>query len=257
MIPRPERLKTFASLKPAGQRIAVLTAADYPTGRLLDEAGIDMVLVGDSLGMVVLGYPDTVDVTMADMLHHVRAVCRGVQRAAVCADLPWHSYETPAEAVHHARLLTEAGADCVKLEGGTAMLPQVRAIIDDGIAFVGHIGMLPQSVREEGGYRKKGKNEPEAARLRNDAMALDSAGALAIVLEGIVPEVADTITAHTRCPTIGIGSGPRCDGAVLVTADVVGSFPWFRPPFATARADVAGAVTAAARDYIGSVKGGR
>jgi 3-methyl-2-oxobutanoate hydroxymethyltransferase len=257
MIPRPDRLKTFASLKPAGQRIAVLTAADYPTGRLLDEAGIDMVLVGDSLGMVVLGYPDTVDVTMADMLHHVRAVCRGVQRAAVCADLPWHSYETPADAVRHARMLTEAGADCVKLEGGTAMLPQVRAIIDDGIAFVGHIGMLPQSVREEGGYRKKGKNESEAARLLSDAIALDSAGALAIVLEGIVPAVADTITARIKCPSIGIGSGPNCDGEVLVTADVVGSFPWFRPPFAKARADVAGAVATAARAYIESVKGGR
>ena len=137
------------------------------------------------------------------------------------------------------------------------MLPQVRAIIADGIAFVGHIGMLPQSVREEGGYRRKGKSDEEAARLLGDAMALDTAGALAIVLEGIVPAVAATITAHTRCPTTGIGSGPHCDGAVLVTADVVGSFPWFRPPFAKARADVAGAMSAAARDYIESVKGGR
>jgi 3-methyl-2-oxobutanoate hydroxymethyltransferase len=159
--------------------------------------------------------------------------------------------------VRNARLLQEAGADCVKLEGGTAMLPQIRAIIDDGIALVGHIGMLPQSVREEGGYRKKGKSGEEAARLHDDARALDEAGALAIVLEGIVPSVADSITAATRCPTIGIGSGPACDGEVLVTADVIGSFPWFRPPFAQARADVAGELSAAARAYIASVKGGR
>ena len=255
MISVSEKLSAFRLLKPSGRGVAMLTAADYPTGRLLDEAGVDFVLVGDSLGMVVLGYADTVDVTMADMLHHVRAVRRGVRRALVGGDLPWHSYESPEEALENARALVAAGADAVKLEGGTAMLPQIRAIIGAGIPLVGHIGMLPQSVREEGGYKKKGRTGSEAAGLVADAMALDEAGALAIVLEGIVPTVAAEITRAVRCPTIGIGSGVDCDGQVLVTADLVGAFPWFRPPFAKARADVAGAVTEAARQYIESVKG--
>ena len=249
-----EKLAAFRGLKTSGRRIAMLTAADYPTGRLLDEAGVDFVLVGDSLGMVVLGYPDTVEVTMADMLHHLRAVRRGVSRAPIGADLPWHSYETPAQAVANARALVDAGADAVKLEGGVPMLPQIKAIVDTGIAVVGHIGMLPQSVREEGGYRKKGRTPEDAARLVRDAEALDAAGVAGIVLEGIMPEVAAGITAAVGCPTIGIGSGPRCDGQVLVTADLVGAFPWFRPPFARARADVAGAVTAAARSWIAAIR---
>ena len=251
-----EKLAAFRSLKTAGRGIAMLTAADYPTGRLLDEAGVDFVLVGDSLGMVMLGYPDTVEVTMDDMLHHLRAVRRGVVRAPIGADLPWHSYETPAQALTNARALVEAGADAVKLEGGVPMLPQIRAILEAGIAVVGHIGMLPQSVREEGGYRKKGRTPEDAARLVRDAEALDAAGVAGLVLEGIMPEVAASITAAVRCPTIGIGSGPRCDGQVLVTADLVGAFPWFRPPFATARADVAGAIASAARSWIDAIREG-
>ena len=248
------KLETLAALKPAGRKVCVLTAADYPTGRLLDEAGIDVVLVGDSLGMVVLGYPDTVEVTLAEMLHHTRAVRRGVQRALLVGDLPYHTYLTPSQAAESARALVEAGADAVKLEGGVAMLPQIQAIIKSGISYVGHIGMLPQSVRLEGGYKKKGKSTNEADLLLADALALDAAGAVAIVLEGMVPAVAAEISRRVKCPTIGIGSGPDCNGQVLVTADLIGAFPWFRPPFAKARADVAGAIRSAVADFQESVR---
>ncbi len=248
-------LAAFRALKPSGRKVVMLTAADYPAARLLEEAGVDLILVGDSMGMVTLGYPDTVDVTLADMVHHTRAVRRGVTRTLVGSDLPWHTYETPHAALASARALMEAGADAVKLEGGTAMLPQVEAIIGAGIPFIGHIGMLPQSVREEGGYKKKGRTADEAARLLADARALDAAGALAIVVEGTIPAVAGEITAAVQCPTIGIGSGADCDGQILVTADLTGAFPWFRPPFAKARADVAGEIVRAAREFAAEVRG--
>lgn len=248
-------LSELAQLKQRGQKLAVLTAYDYPTARLLDEAGVDLILVGDSLGMVVLGLPDTTGVTMADMLHHLKAVRRGVKRAPVIADLPFHSYDTPEAAVANARLLMEAGADAVKLEGGRSMIEQVRAIRAAGIPFVGHIGMLPQSVREEGGYKKKGRTDEGAAILLDDALALDEAGACAAVLESIVPEVASRITASVKMTTIGIGAGTQCDAQVLVTPDLIGSFPWFRPPFAKARADVASETLRAVREYLAEVRG--
>lgn len=240
--------------KQRGPKLAVLTAYDYPTARLLDEAGIDLIIVGDSLGMVVMGLPDTSGVTMADMLHHIRMVRRGVQRAPIIGDLPYHSYMMDDLAVHNARRLVEAGADAVKLEGGRAMVSQVQAIRAEGIEFVGHIGMLPQSVREEGGYRKKGRTSEEAERLLDDALVLEQAGACAIVLESMVPSVAATITAKLKIPTIGIGAGRECDGQVLVTHDLLGSFPWFRPPFAKPRADVAGETTRAVREFIADIQ---
>jgi 3-methyl-2-oxobutanoate hydroxymethyltransferase len=246
-------LQSFLQLpdrKKAGPPITVLTAYDYPTGRLLDEAGVDLLLVGDSLGMVVLGLPDTTGVTMDMMVHHIAAVRRGVTRAPVIGDLPAHSYDTPEQALANARRLVEAGADAVKLEGGTAFIPQVRAIIAAGIPFVGHIGMLPQSVREEGGYKKKGKTPEQADLLIADALALDEAGAIAMVLESIVPEVAAEITRQVRASTIGIGAGTGTDGQVLVTHDLLGSFPWFRPPFAKARADIAAETRRAVSEYI-------
>ena len=254
MHPMLTSLSEFPTRKQHGPKLAVLTAYDYPTARLLDEAGIDLLLVGDSLGMVVLGLPDTVGVTMADMLHHTRAVARAKPRAPIIADLPFHSYETPSSAVHHAAQLIEAGAQAVKLEGGVAMLPQVRAIIDASIPFVGHIGMLPQSVREEGGYKKKGRTPEGAALLMQDALALDEAGAIACVLESMMPDVASAITQRVKMSTIGIGAGPGCDGQVLVTPDLIGSFPWFRPPFAKARADVASETLRAVREYVISVR---
>ena len=243
-------LHQLSQKKQAGEKVSVLTAYDYPSARLLDEAGVDLILVGDSLGMVVLGLPDTTGVTMADMLHHLRAVRRGVKRAPVIADLPYHSYGTPTEAVKNARLLMEAWADAVKLEGGTSMIAQVKAIIAESIPFVGHIGMLPQSVKEEGGYKKKGRTPEGAELLMADANALDAAGASACVLESIMPEIAKQITSSVGMSTIGIGAGSGCDGQVLVTPDLLGSFPWFRPPFAKVRADVAGETLRAVREFI-------
>ena len=240
--------------KAHGPKLAVLTAYDYPTARMLDDAGVDLLLVGDSLGMVVLGLPDTTGVTMEMMLHHTTAVCRGVTRAPVIADLPFASYLTPEIAVANAQLLMDSGASCVKLEGGVSMLPQVRAIIAAGIPFVGHIGMLPQSVKEEGGYKKKGKTAQSIEHLIADAQALDQAGAVAIVLESIVPDVAIQITRFVKASTIGIGAGSGTDGQVLVTPDLLGSFPWFRPPFAIARADIAGETLRAVREYIADVQ---
>jgi 3-methyl-2-oxobutanoate hydroxymethyltransferase len=235
--------------------VSVLTAYDYPMARLLDEAGVDILLVGDSLGMMVLGLPDTTEVTMEDMLHHVKAVARAKPRAPVIGDMPARSYDTPSEALRNARRLMQAGADCVKLEGGIAMRAQIEAIISDGIPFIGHIGMLPQSVRLEGGYKKKGKTPEAAAALLADAQALDQMGAVAAVLESMVPQVAAEITAAVKLTTIGIGAGSGCDGQVLVTHDLIGSFPWFRPPFAKARADVAGETLRAVREYVHEVTG--
>ncbi|MDB6120514.1 MAG: 3-methyl-2-oxobutanoate hydroxymethyltransferase [Verrucomicrobiaceae bacterium] len=250
-------LSNFSQLserKQAGPPLAVLTCYDYPTARLLDEAGVDLLLVGDSLGMVVLGLPDTTGVTMEDMLHHVKAVARGVSRVPIIADLPIHSYTTPELALRNASRLIEAGAQAVKLEGGVSVIPQVRAIVGAGIPFVGHIGMLPQNVVVEGGYKKKGKTPEGAALLLADALALDEAGACACVLESMVAEVAETITKQVKMSTIGIGAGRACDGQVLVTPDLLGSFPWFRPPFAKARSDIASETLRAVREYIADVQ---
>ncbi len=243
----------WRAAKRDGRRISALTAADYPTGRLLHDAEVDLILVGDSLGMVVLGYPDTTEVTMADMVHHIRAVRRGVpqdSRSLLAGDLPYHSYDTPAEAVRNGRKLVEAGAQAVKLEGGEAMLPQVVALLAAGIPVIGHIGMLPQSVREDGGYKKKGKTEAEAARLLQDALALDGVGITALVLEGMVAGVAEQITKAIATPTIGIGSGPHCDGQILVTHDLIGAFPWFRPPFANVHGNVAEVISHAVKSWM-------
>lgn len=247
-------LSELPQRKAQGPKLTVLTAYDYPTARMLDEAGVDLLLVGDSLGMVVLGLPDTTGVTMDMMVHHTTAVCRGVSRAPVIADLPYASYATPDIAVANARRLMDCGASCVKLEGGVSMIPQVRAIIAAGIPFVGHIGMLPQSVREEGGYKKKGKTAESIDHLIADALALDETGAAAIVLESIVPEVAAKITGLIKASTIGIGAGSETDGQVLVTPDLLGSFPWFRPPFAKARADIVGETLRAVREYMADVQ---
>jgi len=223
------------AMKQRGEKIASLTAYDYPTAKLLDEAGIPLILVGDSLGMVVLGYPDTTFVTMEEMEHHVRAVARAKPRALLAADMPFRSYTTPGIALKNARRLREAGAEAVKAEGGRAILEQVRAIVSGGIPFLGHLGMLPQSVREEGGYHVKGKTDAERDALIADAVALADAGAFGIVLELVVPDVAKEITARVNIPTIGIGSGADCDGQILVTHDLIGMFPWFTPKFVKPR----------------------
>jgi 3-methyl-2-oxobutanoate hydroxymethyltransferase len=214
-------------MKARGEKIAALTAYDFPMTRLLDQAGIPFILVGDSLGMVVLGYEDTTSVTMTEMEHHVRAAARAKPQALLVADMPYHSYETVASAVENAKRLAAAGAEAVKAEGGRAIAEQVRAIVAAGISFCGHLGMLPQSVREEGGYRVKGKNEPEHQALLADADALVEAGAFAMVLELVTPAVAKELTERVSVPTIGIGSGKDCDGQVLVTPDLLGMLPWY------------------------------
>ena len=239
--------------KQRGEKIASLTAYDFPTTKLLDETGVPLILVGDSLGMVVLGYPDTTLVTMEDMEHHVRAAARARPRALLGADLPYHSYQNPNAAVQNARRLVAAGAEAVKAEGGRRILDQVRAIVGAGIPFIGHLGMLPQSVREEGGYHIKGKKETERAALLDDATALAEAGAFAIVLELVTPLVAREITERITVPTIGIGSGPDCDGQILVTNDLVGTFPWFTPKFVKPRMDAARQMRVAILDWMGSL----
>jgi 3-methyl-2-oxobutanoate hydroxymethyltransferase len=232
-------------MKTRGEKIAALTAYDYPMAKLLDEAGVPLLLVGDSLGMVVLGYPDTTHVTMAEMEHHVRAAARAKPNALLGADLPFKSYETAGDAVANSKRLAAAGAEFVKAEGGRKILPQVQAIISAGIPFCGHLGMLPQSVLEEGGYRVKGKIELEHQALLDDAQALAGAGVFAVVLELVTPPVAREITQKISVPTIGIGSGPDCDGQILVTPDLTGSFPWFTPRFVKPQANCAAEIKSA------------
>lgn len=214
-----------------GNKIAALTAYDFPMAKLVDETGVPFILVGDSVGMVVLGYPDTTSVTMDEMEHHVRAAARAKPHALLAADLPYRSYDTVETAVTNARRLVKAGAEAIKAEGGRDIEKQVRAIVKEGIPFCGHLGMLPQHVREEGGYRIKGKVESERAGLIADAQTLADAGAFAIVLELVSPPVAAELTQKISIPTIGIGSGPDCDGQILVTLDLLGTFPWFTPKF--------------------------
>ncbi len=236
--------------------LSALTAYDYPTARLLDEAKVDLLLVGDSLGMVVLGYPDTTHVTLDQMLHHVGAVARGAKEALIIGDLPIHSYDTAVEALANARLLIEAGAQAVKLEGGIRQAGKVRAIVEAGIPVVGHLGMLPQRVKEEGGYKKKGKTEAEVEMILEGALALQEAGVFAIVLESVIPSAATLLTEELAVPTIGIGCGDTrktCDGEIAVITDVIGSYPWFVPPFATPRADVASEITKAVKGYLNAL----
>ena len=224
--------ETIRAMKARREKIAALTAYDYPMAKLLDECGVPFLLVGDSLGMVVLGYPNTTHVIMAEMEHHTRAAARSNPNALLGADLPFHAYDNPETALANARRLVAAGAEYVKAEGGRDILPQVKAIVGAGIPFVGHLGMLPQHILEEGGkYRIKGKDDAGHAKLLDDAAALAEAGAFAVVLELVTPPVAKEITEQFPFATIGIGSGPDCDGQILVSHDLVGTFPWFTPKF--------------------------
>ncbi len=245
-------INTIRAMKSRGEKIAALTAYDYPMAKLLDEAGVPLIFVGDSLGMVVLGYPDTTHVTMAEMEHHTRAAARAKPNGLLGADLPFKSYETPAQAVENSKRLVAAGAEFVKAEGGREILPQVKAIIAAGIPFMGHLGMLPQSVVAEGGYRIKGKQDVERQRLLDDAKALADAGAFAIVLELVTPPVAKEISEAISIPTIGIGSSDDCDGQILVIHDLVGLFPWFTPRFVKPRANCAAEIKAAVAAWKGS-----
>ncbi len=243
-------VEKYREMKKRGEKITALTAYDYPTARLLDESGIDIILVGDSLGMVVLGYEDTTRVTLEEMLHHTRAVARGVKSALVVGDMPIHTFETPEQAVATAKQFVDAGAQALKLEGGVSHVAHIEAITRAGIPFMAHIGMLPQHVREQGGYKVKGKTQSEAEGLIADAMAVEKAGAFSVVLEIVVPEIAKQITNAIGIPTIGIGSGEQCDGQILVTHDLIGLFPWFTPKFVSPEARVADEIRKAARAFI-------
>jgi len=231
---------TLRRKKQRGEVITMLTAYDYPTALAIDQTEVDMILVGDSLGMVVLGYPNTLPVTMEDMLHHCRAVARGAKYALLVGDMPFMSYQVSVvEAVRNAgRFLQEAGMDAVKLEGGSERAEAVQAIVAAGIPVMGHLGLTPQSVNQLGGFRPQGQDLEAARRLVSDAEILQQAGCFSLVLESIPARLADLISRQLEIPTIGIGAGVRCDGQVLVTHDVLGLFDRFTPRFVKKYADL-------------------
>lgn len=248
----------LAEMKARGEKISMLTAYDYPSGRIVDDAGLDVALVGDSLGMVVLGYETTLQVTMDDMLRHTAAVARGVKRALIAADMPFLSYQVnDDDALRNAgRLVSEAGANAVKLEGGERTAHTIRRIVDTGIPVIGHLGMTPQSVNVFGGFKEQGKTSSQAEIIKRDALILQDAGVCAIVLEKVPSELAAEITSSLTIPTIGIGAGPDCDGQVLVIHDVIGLFDKFTPPFAKRYANIRQATLDALMSYNNDVKAG-
>ncbi|HEV2861356.1 MAG TPA: 3-methyl-2-oxobutanoate hydroxymethyltransferase [Pyrinomonadaceae bacterium] len=258
---RPEKVTvpSVRQSKERGERLVCLTAYDYPTARIVDEAGTDIILVGDSLGNVVLGYDSTVPVTLEDMLHHTRAVRRGVERALLVADMPYGSYHTGAdEAVRAAlRLVKEAGAEAVKLEGGRARVETVRRLVEAEIPVMGHLGLTPQSLNKLGSYRLQAKTADAARALIEDALALEEAGAFAVVLEVVPREIARVVTDSLHVPTIGIGAGPECDAQILVTHDLLGlSFSRSSPRFVRQYADLREAMGDAVRAYAEDVRTG-
>lgn len=250
--------QTFAEMKRNGEKITMLTAYDYSTARLVDKAGINSILVGDSLGMVMLGYADSTRVTMEDMIHHVKAVVRGCENALVVADMPFMSYQTSVyDAVKNAgRFIQECGADCVKLEGGVDVKEQIKAIVKAGIPVCGHVGLTPQSVKAFGGFKVQGKSVEAAKKIIEDAKAVEEAGAFAIVLEGIPAPLADIITNMLTIPTIGIGASKNCDGQVLVYQDMLGLYSDFTPKFVKKYENLGEAMTAAFKKYDEEVKNG-
>jgi 3-methyl-2-oxobutanoate hydroxymethyltransferase len=245
--------------KAAGERIAVLTAYDFPTARILDESGVDIILVGDSLGMVVLGYENTIPVTMDDMIHHTKAVARAVKRALVIGDMPYGSFHTSVEeAIRNAiRFLKEAGAGGVKIEGASPeRLEIVEALVGAEVPVMGHVGLTPQSILRLGQYKVKGTIPEEVRRIVRGAMDLERAGAFAVVLESIPLEIAREVTARLKVPTIGIGAGPYCDGQVLVFHDMAGFATGYLPKFVRKYADLHGILSRAVEEYVADVRKG-
>lgn len=249
---------TFAAAKAKGEKLSMLTAYDYSTAKLEDESGINGILVGDSLGNVVLGYEDTVSVTMEDMIHHGAAVARGAKNALVVVDMPFMSYEvTVEEAVRNAgRLMKEGRAGAVKLEGGVRVAEQIRAIVKAGIPVMGHIGLTPQSINVFGGFKVQGKSEEAARALLADAKAVEEAGAFAVVIEAIPAALAQMITDAVSIPTIGIGAGAGCDGQILVYQDMLGMFSDFTPKFVKRYANVGEVMREAFANYAAEVASG-
>lgn len=250
------RITELKAKKRRGEKIAMLTAYDATIAGLLESAGVDALLVGDSVGMTVLGYDSTLPVTLDAMVHHTAAVVRGTTRALVIADMPFLTYQGGIDAAvrNAGRLIQEGGAAAIKLEGGRPVIEVVRRLVDIGIPVMGHLGLLPQSVNQLGGYRQQGTEPDEAGRLLADALALQGAGAFALVLESIPDEVAATITARLGIPTIGIGAGPDCSGQILVSHDMLGLSGSDAPPFAKAYANLTETIVAAARAYAEDVR---
>lgn len=249
---------TILAQKQKGDRITMLTAYDYSTAKLMDESGINCILVGDSLGMVMLGYDSTLPVTMEDMLHHTKAVTRGAKNAMVIADMPFMSYQTSVyDAVKNAgRLIQEGGAYAVKLEGGAAVCDRIEAIVKASIPVVAHLGLTPQSVNAFGGFKVQGKDEARARELIEDAKKIEAAGAFMVVLECVPAKLAEIITKELSIPTIGIGAGAGCDGQVLVYQDMLGMFSDFTPKFVKRYADIGEMMKGAFTSYINDVKSG-
>lgn len=235
----------------------MLTAYDHPTAKILDKAGVDTILVGDSVGPVVLGYPNTIPVTVEEMIHHTRAVVRGTKRALVIIDMPFMSYQESIEQAKHnaGRMLKESGAEAVKLEGGSNMRETIRAMVDVDIPVVAHIGLTPQSIHRMGGYKVQGKGE-DVSRLIGDAKAVEEAGAFMVVLECVPRQLAKEITEMLSIPTIGIGAGPDCDGQVLVLHDLLGLLGDFRPKFVKQYANLSDIIDTAVKSYISEVTSG-
>ncbi|MDH3238504.1 MAG: 3-methyl-2-oxobutanoate hydroxymethyltransferase [Deltaproteobacteria bacterium] len=248
----------FARWKEKGERIVMITAYDALFARIFDDAGVDTILVGDSLGQVVLGLPNTLGVTMEDMVRHTGAAARGTRRAFLIADMPFLSFQPgPEEAIRNAGRLLQAGAEAVKLEGGRSVENTIRAIARCDIPVMGHVGLTPQSVHRMGGYRIQGREEVQRQRLRDDARAVQEAGAFSVVLEGIPADLAGEITEELAIPTIGIGAGPRCDGQVLVMQDLLGLFDEFRPKFVKRFGELKKPVRDAVRAYADEVRRGK
>ena len=249
---------TFAKAKENGEKLTMLTAYDYSTAKLIDQAGIDAILVGDSLGNVMLGYEDTLSVTVDDMIHHGAAVARGAKEALVVIDMPFMSYQTSVydAVVNAGRLMKEGRAQAVKLEGGVEVAPQIKAIVDAGIPVMAHIGLTPQSINAFGGFKVQGKSEAQAKKLVEDALAVQEAGAFAVTLECVPEKLATLVTNKLYIPTIGIGAGAGCDGQILVYADMLGMFSDFTPKFVKRFAETGQIMTEAFKAYIKEVKEG-
>jgi len=251
-------INQIKEMKQKGEKISMLTAYDYSTAKIIDEVGVPLILVGDSLGMVVLGYESTIPVTMEDMLHHTKAVVRGTKQTLVVGDLPFMTYHLSIEDAlrNAARFIQEAGAQAVKLEGGVTVAEKVKRIVECGIPVMGHIGLTPQSIHQFGGFKVQGKTPEAATKLINDARALDEAGAFAIVLETVPAPLAALITEEISIPTIGIGAGAGCDGQVQVINDILGSFTDFVPKHAKQYVKLADIIRNAVTEYHNEVKAG-
>ena len=249
---------TFQQAKENGEKLTMLTAYDYSTAKLIDEAGVNSILVGDSLGNVILGYEDTISVTMEDMIHHGAAVARGAKNALVVIDMPFMSYQTSVydALVNAGRLMKEGRGDAVKLEGGVEVCPQIKAIVDAGIPVCAHIGLTPQSINAFGGFKVQGKSEAAAKKLLEDAKAVEEAGAFAVVIEGVPAKIAALITEQLHIPTIGIGAGKDCDGQVLVYQDMLGMYSDFTPKFVKKYGELGESMKNCFKQYCSEVKNG-